>query len=260
MFLLISWPPVMYRRAATIDPCSRVRFAPSPTGYLHVGGARTALFNWLFARRTAASFVLRIEDTDAERSSGRWSRASSTACAGWGSTGTKDRTSAARTRRTFSRSGSIGIARWRARWSRAGHAYYCYCTPESCSAKRRRRRSAGAAWTLRSHVLRRSTPTRSPRSRPRRAARRPLQRAGRRRRLRRSRARPDRVRRREHRGLRHPAIGRPADLSPLGRRRRHRHGDHARGARRRSHLEHAEAGAAVPGPRRAACRSSRTCR
>src|SRR5690606_30818361 len=47
----------------------RVRFAPSPTGYLHVGGARTALFNWLFARHHGGTFVLRIEDTDAERSS-----------------------------------------------------------------------------------------------------------------------------------------------------------------------------------------------
>jgi glutamyl-tRNA synthetase len=46
----------------------RVRFAPSPTGYLHVGGARTALFNWLFARKTGGTFILRIEDTDKERS------------------------------------------------------------------------------------------------------------------------------------------------------------------------------------------------
>jgi glutamyl-tRNA synthetase len=46
----------------------RVRFAPSPTGYLHVGGARTALFNWLYARHTGGTFVLRIEDTDKERS------------------------------------------------------------------------------------------------------------------------------------------------------------------------------------------------
>jgi glutamyl-tRNA synthetase len=46
----------------------RVRFAPSPTGYLHVGGARTALFNWLFARHCGGTFVLRIEDTDRERS------------------------------------------------------------------------------------------------------------------------------------------------------------------------------------------------
>jgi glutamyl-tRNA synthetase len=47
----------------------RVRFAPSPTGYLHVGGARTALFNWLFARHTGGKFLLRIEDTDKQRSS-----------------------------------------------------------------------------------------------------------------------------------------------------------------------------------------------
>lgn len=46
----------------------RLRFAPSPTGYLHVGGARTALFNWLLARRTRGAFVLRIEDTDRNRS------------------------------------------------------------------------------------------------------------------------------------------------------------------------------------------------
>lgn len=45
----------------------RVRFAPSPTGYLHIGGARTALFNWLYARHTAGTFVLRIEDTDTAR-------------------------------------------------------------------------------------------------------------------------------------------------------------------------------------------------
>jgi len=46
----------------------RVRFAPSPTGYLHVGGARTALFNWLFARKSGGTFLLRIEDTDKARS------------------------------------------------------------------------------------------------------------------------------------------------------------------------------------------------
>src|SRR5436190_976086 len=47
---------------------TRVRFAPSPTGYLHVGGARTALFNWLYARHVGGKFLLRIEDTDLERS------------------------------------------------------------------------------------------------------------------------------------------------------------------------------------------------
>src|SRR2546428_9118292 len=48
----------------------RVRFAPSPTGFLHVGGARTALFNYLFARVQGGTFILRIEDTDAARSTG----------------------------------------------------------------------------------------------------------------------------------------------------------------------------------------------
>ena len=50
----------------------RVRFAPSPTGQLHVGNARTALYNWLFARRFGGEFLLRIEDTDVERSEVRY--------------------------------------------------------------------------------------------------------------------------------------------------------------------------------------------
>ena len=47
----------------------RVRFAPSPTGFFHIGSARTALFNWLYARHTGGTFILRIEDTDKERNS-----------------------------------------------------------------------------------------------------------------------------------------------------------------------------------------------
>jgi glutamyl-tRNA synthetase len=46
----------------------RTRFAPSPTGYLHIGGARTALFSWAYARKMGGEFILRIEDTDLERS------------------------------------------------------------------------------------------------------------------------------------------------------------------------------------------------
>lgn len=52
----------------------RVRFAPSPTGYFHVGSARTSLFNWLFARQSGGTFILRIEDTDTERNREEWSR------------------------------------------------------------------------------------------------------------------------------------------------------------------------------------------
>ena len=66
-------------RASSVDPLlildslmtngtkPRLRFAPSPTGYLHVGGARTALFNWLYARHTGGKFILRIDDTDVGR-------------------------------------------------------------------------------------------------------------------------------------------------------------------------------------------------
>ncbi len=50
----------------------RVRFAPSPTGHIHVGNARTALFNWLFARQKGGTMILRIEDTDVERSEARY--------------------------------------------------------------------------------------------------------------------------------------------------------------------------------------------
>ncbi len=50
-----------------MNPAIRVRFAPSPTGYLHIGGARTALFNWLFARHHGGTFILRVEDTDKSR-------------------------------------------------------------------------------------------------------------------------------------------------------------------------------------------------
>src|SRR5260221_14792065 len=56
---------------AAFSPASsmiRTRFAPSPTGYLHLGGARTGLFNWAYARRHGGVFVLRVEDTDLERS------------------------------------------------------------------------------------------------------------------------------------------------------------------------------------------------
>jgi hypothetical protein len=58
----------------TTVPTPRVRFAPSPTGLLHVGNARTALYNWLFARRNGGRFILRIEDTDLERSESRHER------------------------------------------------------------------------------------------------------------------------------------------------------------------------------------------
>src|ERR1700745_944120 len=61
-------PHVCYHFSVTSNSNVRVRFAPSPTGHLHVGNARTALFNWLFARQQGGTMILRIEDTDVERS------------------------------------------------------------------------------------------------------------------------------------------------------------------------------------------------
>ena len=58
-----------------MNAAPRVRFAPSPTGYLHIGGARTALFNWLYARHTGGTFILRVEDTDRARNTGEARRA-----------------------------------------------------------------------------------------------------------------------------------------------------------------------------------------
>ncbi len=131
----------------------RVRFAPSPTGQLHVGNARTALFNWLLARGKDGTFILRIEDTDAERRRASPRTASSRTCAGSASTGTKGPTSAARTARIASPSGCTSMPRTRTSSSPAG-------TPTTASARRRsskpiaggsRRRAAAA---LRRHLPR----------------------------------------------------------------------------------------------------------
>src|SRR6266568_6159377 len=65
---LIAEPKISTLTSGAAKPEVRVRFAPSPTGYLHVGGARTALFNWLYARNVEGTLILRIEDTDFERS------------------------------------------------------------------------------------------------------------------------------------------------------------------------------------------------
>ena len=130
----------------------RVRFAPSPTGYLHIGGARTALFNWLYARRHGGTFVLRIEDTDAERSSwdmvDRHRRRPALARA---RLGRRARTSAARTRRTFSRSGSIDIARWRSA-GRRGARLLLLLRARDDSAEARGRGGGGRRVDVRPHL------------------------------------------------------------------------------------------------------------
>jgi glutamyl-tRNA synthetase len=106
----------------------RVRFAPSPTGYLHVGGARTALFNWLYARGQGGVFVLRIEDTDRERSSDEMSEAILDGMRWLGLNWDEGPYHQA-----------DGFHRHRAdveRLLERGEAYRCFCTAEELQAKR----------------------------------------------------------------------------------------------------------------------------
>ena len=230
----------------------RVRFAPSPTGYLHVGGARTALFNWLFARRHGGVFVLRIEDTDVERSSAemvegildglRWlgldwdegphvggPYAPYFQVRAARSPSRDGRTARRQRQRVLLLLHARGAERKREAAEAAGGAWRydrtcCALTPDEIAARER-------------DTMPRAIRFRVPDGHDD---------------VRRSRARADRVRRRQHRGLRHPALRRPSDLPPVGRVRRCGDGDHACGAGRRSHLEHAEADPAVSGGRRAA--------
>jgi glutamyl-tRNA synthetase len=117
-------------------PAPRVRFAPSPTGYLHVGGARTALFNWLFARRHGGIFVLRIEDTDVERSSAEMVDGILDGLRWLGIDWDEGPKIGGPYGPYFQ---SERLDRYRAMAERlvaSGHAYYCYCTPEELKAKR----------------------------------------------------------------------------------------------------------------------------
>jgi glutamyl-tRNA synthetase len=124
----------------------RVRFAPSPTGYLHVGGARTALFNWLFARRHGGVFVLRIEDTDAERSSAEMVEGILEGMR-WLGLDWDEGPEVGGAHGPYFQSQRLHRYREMAETLvREGHAYYCYCTPETLKQKRDEAEGAGAAW------------------------------------------------------------------------------------------------------------------
>jgi glutamyl-tRNA synthetase len=127
-------------------PVPRVRFAPSPTGYLHVGGARTALFNWLFARRYGGVFVLRIEDTDAERSS--WAMVEGIVDGlRWLGLDWDEGPDVGGPHGPYFQSGRLERYREAAeRLVADGHAYYCYCTPEALKARRDAADAAGESW------------------------------------------------------------------------------------------------------------------
>jgi len=116
----------------------RVRFAPSPTGYLHVGGARTALYNWLFARHHGGAFILRIEDTDADRSKPELSQAILESMKWLGLDWDEG---------PFYQ--SQRLERYRevaAELERRDHAYPCFCLLEELQAKRARAEAQKKPW------------------------------------------------------------------------------------------------------------------
>jgi glutamyl-tRNA synthetase len=134
----------------------RVRFAPSPTGYLHVGGARTALFNWLFARRHGGTFVLRIEDTDAERSS--WEMVTGIVDGlRWLGLDWDEGPDIGGPHAPYFQSERLEMYRAQAAaLVAAGRAYYCYCSPEEIQRKRADAEARGVAWMYDRACLRRS--------------------------------------------------------------------------------------------------------
>ena len=116
----------------------RVRFAPSPTGFLHVGGARTALYNWLFARHHGGVFILRIEDTDVDRSKPELTTAILRSMEWLGLNWDEG---------PFHQ--SERLERYRAlagELERLGHAYPCFCTVEELQAKRAKAEAERRAW------------------------------------------------------------------------------------------------------------------
>jgi glutamyl-tRNA synthetase len=116
----------------------RVRFAPSPTGYLHVGGARTALFNWLLARRTGGVFILRIEDTDRARSSDAMTRAILEGMVWLGLDWDEGPLHQA--------DGIERHVRDAVRLLENGGAYRCFCTQEELERRRSEAEAAGGAY------------------------------------------------------------------------------------------------------------------
>jgi len=106
----------------------RVRFAPSPTGSLHIGGARTALFNWLFARHEGGTFILRIEDTDRERSTEEFTKSIMDGMKWLGFDWDEG---------PYHQTDRMGLYKEHVdQILKEGKAYRCYCTPEELEAKR----------------------------------------------------------------------------------------------------------------------------
>lgn len=121
----------------------RVRFAPSPTGPLHIGGARTVLFNWLFARNHGGTFILRSEDTDLERSSVRWEKDIADSLRWLGLTWDEG-LEVGGPHGPYRQTERLEIYKeYLARLWLGAHVYYCFCTPEELEQDRREAMARG---------------------------------------------------------------------------------------------------------------------
>ncbi len=123
----------------------RVRFAPSPTGSLHIGGARTALFNWLFARRQNGTFVLRIEDTDLDRSTAESARGIVSALRWLGLDWDEGPEIGGDYGPYFQSQRLAHYVEAANKLLEQGQAYYCYCTQEELSERRQEAMKSGQA-------------------------------------------------------------------------------------------------------------------
>ena len=120
----------------------RVRFAPSPTGYLHIGGARTALFNWLFARKMGGKLILRIEDTDIERLK-EDSVSQILTSLKWLGINWDEGPEAGGEYGPYYQSERFDIyKKYAQQLLDEGKAYYCFCTTEDLAAQREKQRAA----------------------------------------------------------------------------------------------------------------------
>ncbi len=121
----------------------RVRFAPSPTGHLHVGNARTALFNWLFARREGGVFILRVEDTDVERSMRKYEEGLKTDLK-WLGLDWDEGPDSEGPYGPYRQSERLELYRsYSERLLEQKRAYYCFCTPEELKQEKDKAREAG---------------------------------------------------------------------------------------------------------------------
>jgi glutamyl-tRNA synthetase len=125
----------------------RVRFAPSPSGDLHVGNIRTALFDWAFARHTGGTFVLRIEDTDQSRVRPAYIE-SALETLRWLSLDWDEGPEVGGPYGPYLQSQRMAIYDdWIAKFLESGHAYWCYCTPEELAARREAARAGSGGST-----------------------------------------------------------------------------------------------------------------